>query len=115
MKIELVVFDMAGAPVQDEDSVNRCLREALEGAGLTVSAAAVNEVMGLPKPEALRALIQRSALRERFEGRVAEIHADFVRRMFRFYQSDPSVREISGTSETFRRLRQAGIKVALNT
>ena len=30
---ELVVFDMAGTTVHDEDSVNRCLRDALAAAG----------------------------------------------------------------------------------
>ena len=29
MKIELVVFDMAGTTVRDDDAVNPCLREAL--------------------------------------------------------------------------------------
>ena len=29
MKIELVVFDMAGTTVNDDDGVNRCVREAL--------------------------------------------------------------------------------------
>src|SRR5437870_2139206 len=115
MEIELVVFDLAGTTVYDGDAVNQCLRAALAGAGLTVSAAAVNEVMGQPKPEALRLLIQRSAVRGALEGRVDAIHADFVARMLRFYQTDPSVREIPGASTTFAQLRQAGIKVALNT
>src|ERR1043166_9740439 len=114
MAIELVVFDMAGTTIQDDDSVNRCLRAALAGAGLEVSTEAVNEVMGQPKPEALRLLIERSALRDRLIDRVGEIHADFVKRMFRFYREDPSVREVPGASATFARLKQAGIKVALN-
>lgn len=115
MKIELVVFDLAGTTVHDEDSVNRSLRAALAAAGLAVSAAAVNAVMGQPKPEALRLLIERSPLHEPLRKRVGDIHADFVARMLRFYQEDPSVREIAGTSQTFSRLKQAGIKVGLDT
>jgi phosphonatase-like hydrolase len=115
MQIDLVVFDMAGTTVYDGDSVNRCLRDALAAAGLPVSAEAVNEVMGLPKPESLRVLIERSALRETLASCVPAIHADFVERMFRYYQSDPSVHEIPGASETFARLRQGGVKVALDT
>jgi phosphonatase-like hydrolase len=46
---------------------------------------------------------------------LSTIHDDFVRRMIRFYQTDPSVHEIPGAVETFRRLRAAGIKVALDT
>ena len=50
MKIDLVVFDIAGTTVHDDDSVNRCLRGSLAAVGLTVTAAQVNAVMGLPKP-----------------------------------------------------------------
>ena len=65
MNIELVVFDMAGTTVNDDDSVNRCLRASLAAAGLSVTAAQVNAVMGLPKPSAIAILIEQSALRDR--------------------------------------------------
>jgi phosphonatase-like hydrolase len=115
MQIDLVVFDMAGTTVYDGDSVNRCLRDALAAAGLPVSAAAVNEVMGLPKPVTIRTLVERSPLRDSLLPQVPAIHADFVERMFQFYRTDPAVREIPGTSETFARLKQGGIRVALDT
>ena len=60
MEIELVVFDMAGTTVNDDDSVNRCLRGSLAAAGLAVTAAQVNAVMGLPKPTAIAILIEQS-------------------------------------------------------
>jgi phosphonatase-like hydrolase len=75
----------------------------------------VNEVMGLPKPEALRQLIERSELREALLGRLGAIHADFVARMYRFYRTDPSVHEIPSTTEAFQQLKQANIKIALDT
>ena len=59
MEIELVVFDMAGTTVNDDDSVNRCLRSSLAAAGLSVTAAQVNAVMGLPKPTAIAMLIDQ--------------------------------------------------------
>jgi len=39
----------------------------------------------------------------------------FVARSIRSYQTDASVREVSGSEQTFRAWKQAGIKVALNT
>jgi phosphonatase-like hydrolase len=111
MPIELVVFDMAGTTVHDGDAVNRCLRAALAGAGLTVDREAVNAVMGLPKPEAIRRLVGASALADR----VAAIHDDFVERMCRHYRTDPDVREVPGATATFGRLRRAGVRVALDT
>jgi phosphonatase-like hydrolase len=113
--IELVVFDMAGTTVRDDETVNRCVRAALEQAGLFVTPAAVNAVMGIPKPEALRLLIERSLERERLRDRVDEIHRDFVNRSLRFYRSDPSVVEVRGAGRVFELLKDAGIRVALNT
>ena len=111
MPIELVVFDMAGTTVHDGDAVNRCLRTAVDEAGMAVDAAAVNDVMGLPKPEAIRRLVAASPL----AGRIAAIHTDFVERMCRHYLTDPEVREVAGATATFARLRRAGIRVALDT
>jgi phosphonatase-like hydrolase len=108
MLIELVVFDLAGTTVDDGDAVNRCLRAALARAGVVVTADAVNAVMGLPKPEAIRRLVG--------PGRPVEtIFADFESEMIRFYAEDPTLAEVPGTRQTFAALQAAGIKVALNT
>lgn len=112
--IELVVFDLAGTTVYDGDAVNTCFRAALSAAGLTLAPEAVNEVMGLPKREAVRLLVERAG-EEATPERVEAIHADFVARMIRHYRTDPSVSEIPGTSDVFRRLRDVGVRVAVNT
>jgi phosphonatase-like hydrolase len=109
MPIELVVFDLAGTTVEDAGAVNACLRAALEAAGVSVSPTQVDAVMGLPKREALRRLLSSPA------AQVEAVHADFERLMLRYYESDPAVREIPGTSATFARLKEAGIKVAVNS
>ncbi len=115
MPIELVVFDMAGTTVNDEDSVSRCVQGALGSRGLKVTVADVNRVMGLPKPEALRILISESSSHSSLIDHVDEIFRDFVERSIRFYQTDGSVREVPGAERTFRNLHKSGIKVALNT
>ena len=114
MNIELVVFDLAGTTVNDEDGVNRAVREALAAEGVSVSREAVNQVMGIPKPVALRRLIE-GAGRGDLLTRLDTIHNDFVARMIRFYRQDPSVYEIAGSTDVFRRLRAAGIYVVLDT
>jgi phosphonatase-like hydrolase len=112
--IELVVFDMAGTTVHDGDAVNASFRAALSGAGVAADRAAVNTVMGLPKPEAIRLLLA-GAGRSPADREVDTIHDDFVQRMIHYYKTDPSVREIPGAGATFAALRGRGIKVALNT
>jgi phosphonatase-like hydrolase len=115
--IDLVVLDMAGTTVRDDDAVNRCLCAALADAGLAVTRDEVNEVMGLPKPVAIALLLER----RKYSGKPApaaevdSIHGDFLRRMISFYRTDPAVREINGASEVLGQLRRAGLKLALDT
>jgi phosphonatase-like hydrolase len=113
--IELVVFDMAGTTVNDDDSVNRCLRASLAGAGLSVTAAQVNAVMGLPKPSAIAMLIEQSPHHQYLHDQVNSIHDDFVARSIEFYKHDPSVYEVPGAMRVFKALQRAGIRVALDT
>jgi phosphonatase-like hydrolase len=115
VQIELVVFDMAGTTVNDDDSVNRCLRASLAAAGLSVTPAQVNRVMGLPKPGAIAILIDESARRTELSAQVDAIHDDFVARSIDFYEHDPSVHEVPGAMRVFELLKRSGIKVALNT
>ena len=110
--IELVVFDMAGTTLYDGDAVSDCFCAALKAVGVIPDRAAVNLVMGLHKPEAIRRLLAAAG---RPHENVDAIHADFVARMIRYYADDPAVREIPGAAATFAELRRAGVRVALNT
>ena len=100
-KIDLVVLDMAGTTVRDDDAVNRCLCAALAETGVGVTRDEVNEVMGMPKPVAIALLLER----RKYAGSIAppaevtSIHGDFLRRMIAFYRTDPAVGEIEGASE----------------
>ena len=114
--IQLVVFDMAGTTVRDDDAVNLCLREALAAAGVTSTRDAVNAVMGIPKPLAIAALVRGAEPDgEPAPDRIRSIHDDFLGRMIRFYRDDPRVGEMPGATAVFQQLKQAGVKVALDT
>jgi phosphonatase-like hydrolase len=115
--IELVVFDMAGTTVHDGDAVNACFRATLAAWGIETAPDVVNSVMGLPKPDAIRILLDQ-ADQERVASSAANIeamHDDFTRRMCEYYATSPDVREVPGAAAVFAALRRAGIKVALNT
>jgi phosphonatase-like hydrolase len=112
--IELVVFDMAGTTVFDGDAVNASFRAALAASNVEADSATVNTVMGLHKPEAIRILLGNQG-RSFTEDEVETIHDDFERRMLAYYATDPAVREVPGALAAFVALKQAGIKVALNT
>lgn len=116
MKIELVVFDMAGTTVRDDDAVNTCLRDALGAGAVAVTRSEVNSVMGIPKPMAIRTLLERQSNgRSVSTTRIDEIHGDFLRRMIVHYQTSSTVEPMPHTIQVFEELRRAGVRVALDT
>jgi phosphonatase-like hydrolase len=116
--IELVVFDLAGTTVYDGDAVGSVFRAALAARGLEADPAAIDAVMGLPKPEAVRILLDRFG---RPRGvpptpeNVGAMHADFARRMIEHYAAVAEVREVPGATAAFAAVRAMGAKVAVNT
>jgi phosphonatase-like hydrolase len=112
--IELVVFDLAGTTVHDGDAVAASLRAGLAAVGVEADLRRVRALMGLPKPEAIRRLLD-GAGRPLADAAVGAIHDDFVGRMRHHYATDPAVREVPGAAAAFAALRRAGVQVALNT
>lgn len=116
MKYQLVVFDLAGTTIADNNDVARVLVHTLEGFGTTVTLEEANALMGIPKPLAIRELL---ALKKQFRlldnTMVGIIHKSFQEAMVQFYQNDPSVKEAEGASEVFRLLKGQGIKIAVDT
>jgi phosphonatase-like hydrolase len=116
--IELVVFDLAGTTVHDGDAVNANFRATLAARGIEADPSVVNSVMGLPKPEAIRILLEKFGQPSGMTPSLANInaiHEDFTTRMCQYYATNPEVREIPGATAAFAALRGAGIKVAVNT
>lgn len=117
MKFQLAVFDLAGTTVKDNRDVHRVLRSALSRHGVDITLDEANEVMGIPKPIAIRQLLSDHPLAARnvSEDWINEIHEDFLREMVAFYQQDAGVSEKIGVSETFEALHKLGLKVAVDT
>jgi phosphonatase-like hydrolase len=115
MRIELVVFDMAGTTVAEGGAVYRALRNSLATFGATVPDEALRQVKGMDKREALRLLVEQTERPEIFRPQLEVIEKNFVDHLLEFYRMDPGVGEVSGTSKVFQWLREHGIRVALNT
>lgn len=113
--IRLVVFDMAGTTVFDDDAVNECLRAALAAHGHPTTRDAVNEVMGIAKPLAIAHIARENTGVEPAPAHVQAIYQDFEARMIRHYATDPRVVAMPGAAEVFTRLRAMGVQVALDT
>lgn len=116
MRIRMVVFDIAGTTVSDEDNaVAGRLCDALRAVGVDIAETDVDPYMGMPKPLAIERLLSDHGGERPSEERVLEIHADFQRRMIDHYKSSPTVQQVPGAAEVFAFLRSRGIRVTLDT
>jgi phosphonatase-like hydrolase len=116
--ISLVVFDLAGTTVHDNQDVHRALQTALRKHGFDFSLATINPYMGIPKPQAIAQLLEHHAGQPelaRDPAFIARAHTDFVAEMLDFYRHSPEVREKDGASEVFMVLKAKGIQVMVDT
>lgn len=117
MKIKLVVFDLAGTTVKDNRDVHRVLQRTLSKYDVYITLDDANEVMGLPKPVAIRMLLEKKQRRAASVTNdfINELHKLFVREMIWFYRTNPGVAEREGVTDTFRQLRSMGVKIGVDT
>lgn len=112
-QIDLVVFDMAGTTVEDGGQVAAAFSAVLERRQIAISAAEIHALRGMSKRAALAEILQKTQGRLATDDEVATLFADFQNELAIRY--DGTVKEVTGASATFARLRERGIKVALNT
>jgi phosphonatase-like hydrolase len=113
----LVVFDVAGTTVLEDDLVIEAMEMALTSAYANVTRAAIRKVMGIPKLQAIAELLQLdpASPKGREDREIERIHEDFVRRLRAHYREHPAVREAPGARDTFAALHADGVAVALDT
>jgi len=108
--LKLVIFDLAGTTVKDNDEVLACFLDAMKAAGLAADPAEVNQRMGIPKREAIRQVFPALPPEE-----VEAVHQDFRNRMIDYYRHSPQVAEIEGAEVLVRALQAKGVKVGFDT
>ncbi len=112
--IELVVFDMAGTTVDEDNVVYKTVRAAINSFGYEFTQQQVQDAgAGKEKSQAIRDVLTLDG-RDHPAEEIAEIFADFKQRLALAY-AQLEVREQPGASVVFAKLRQQGIKVVLNT
>nr|WP_121274081.1 HAD-IA family hydrolase [Pedobacter schmidteae] len=117
MSIKLVVFDMAGTTVKDENYVGLAFQQAMKHSGYEIPLKDINPIMGYEKPLAIKMMLQvyepNTALIT--EELIGVIHKDFVANMLHFYQTSDQILPLPQAEETFEALRSQGIKIGLDT
>ena len=111
--IELVIFDMAGTTVEDNDEVLAAFMSAVNEHGLDASEEEVNARMGGSKVEVFRYFVGRQYGAGN-EKRVDAVYSSFKGALEQGYQKN-GVKAIAGVEDTFDELTRRGIKIATTT
>lgn len=107
---KLVVFDVAGTTIHDDDVVLKAFTGSFERFGLKPGLDEVNAVMGMGKKTAIGKILRDHASNVSVE----HVYGEFMGLMTAAYREGP-LAEIPGTSDVFRTLKAAGYYVALDT
>ncbi|QDU55048.1 phosphonatase-like hydrolase [Aeoliella mucimassa] len=112
--IELVVFDMAGTTIDEDNVVYKTVRAAVNAAGYEFTQDQVQaHGAGKEKSQAIRDVLKLDG-QQHSEEEVQQIFADFKQRLGTAYQ-ELDVREQPQAAQVFADLRERGIKSVLNT
>jgi len=109
--IELVIFDLAGTTVKDNEAVPRAFTAALSRHHIECDPTRVADIRGSSKRQAVFDLIPEGPERAH---RAAAVYDSFREFLICHYESD-GVEPIEGAAMVFAELRARGIRVALNT
>jgi len=117
MSIELVVFDMAGTTVRDKNSVGLAFQNAMNSYGYSIAIENINPIMGYEKPVAIRMMLDKHEPDKTkiTDQLIDSIHTEFVESMITFYETSDEIVPLPNVEETFGMLREAGVKIALDT
>ncbi len=117
MSIKLVVFDIAGTTVRDDQEVSKAFRAALLKSKYDVPLELIDPLMGYEKTQAIKQILR---LHEHNDAKitpelVGKIHAEFVHEMIKHYREANGVEPLPHVEETFEKLHAQGIKIGINT
>jgi phosphonatase-like hydrolase len=110
-ELKLVVFDLAGTTVQDNGEVPASFLSALNQHGVHASEEQLGNVRGSSKRQAIFDLVPESNDRV---SRANTIYNSFREELSARYRND-GVKPIEGAEYVFTKLREAGVRVVLNT
>jgi phosphonatase-like hydrolase len=116
LPVQLVVFDIAGTTVADKGNVKESFISAFGRVGYSLPADEVDKMMGYRKKDAIQSLLEKFYPEQSYNHTlIEEIHFLFNSEMIHFYENDEDLQPLPHAEILFQRLKNKGIKVALNT
>lgn len=114
MSLRLAVFDIAGTTIADNSAVAKAFCKAFDMYGYKISEKEIAPLMGYKKPVAIRTMLESIGV-DASENLVDDIHREFEIEMVDLYEYSPDVKAMPGAESMFLKLKEKGIRVALNT
>lgn len=118
MSVKLVVFDIAGTTVKDNNNVSEAFQSALSKYGVTIALEKINPLMGYEKKMAISEILKAHSSLDQAEittSLIDLIYIEFVQLMISHYQQAEGVSAYPDVEETFLELQNRRIKIGINT
>ncbi|MBU2267753.1 MAG: HAD hydrolase-like protein, partial [Bacteroidetes bacterium] len=115
--IKLVVLDMAGTTLKDDQNVAQAFHEAMKIQGYDIPFQKINPLMGFKKTEAIMMMLKEYETEsERITTTLIDIiHEDFIEIMIEFYEHSSDICALPGVEETMEIIKSKGIKIGVDT
>lgn len=118
MSVKLVVFDIAGTTVKDNNNVSEAFQSALAKHEIHVELEKINPFMGYEKKLAINEILKTHSFFDQTQittSLIDLIYVEFVQLMLRYYEQAQGISVLPDVEETFLELQNRGIKVGINT
>ena len=113
--IEIVIFDMAGTTVDEQNLVYKTLHKATNESGYVVTLDEVLSIAaGKEKLQAIIDILGKLTDEETVKKEAGNVYNLFRKSLTEAYKTEP-VKPQPGATIVFKRLKEKGIKVVLNT
>lgn len=116
MNIKLVVFDIAGTTVRDNNEVAKAFQHALKTYGHLLTFKEINPYMGYEKHYAISEILKATGNDVKTDQQlIHDIHKEFVKEMKAFYTGSENIIPLPDVESTMETLHGMGVKIAINT
>lgn len=118
MSVKLVVFDIAGTTVKDDNNVSEAFQSALAKHEIHIELEKINPFMGYEKKLAINDILKTRSSLDQTEittTLIDLIYTEFVQLMLRYYERAEGISALPDVEETLLELQNRGIKVGINT
>jgi len=115
MSIKLMIFDVIGTTVYDDNAVANTFFSAFKKNGYKIDIKDINNFMGLSKPEAIKEILNKYSETTPDHYEVNKIYKDFKNDVVDHYKNDFNIKPVSYAESVFYKLKERNVIICLDT